>query len=116
MALIFEHSGTAEGNIQTAMSRGVLETGAPGPRPSTIPGCSAPEDAHREYAIASHEKATRMFKALLISVVIVPVLLAIVAATSRRERAGLTLVDRPSSSLQPPLHVPLYYLRRRWVG
>lgn len=57
-----------------------------------------------------------MFKALLISVVIVPVLLAIVAARSRRQRTGLAWLLALVLAYSTFFMLMLYYLRRRWVG
>jgi hypothetical protein len=57
-----------------------------------------------------------MFKALLISVVIVPVLLGMVAATNRRQRRGLPQLALFVVAYNVFYVLLLYYLRRRWVG
>jgi hypothetical protein len=57
-----------------------------------------------------------MFKALLISIVAVPVLLAIMAARSRRERAGLVRLIGFVLAYNTLFMLMLYYLRRRWLG
>jgi len=57
-----------------------------------------------------------MFKALLISIVIVPVLLAMVAARSRRERTGLVRLLAFVLAYGALFVLMLYYLRHRWVG
>jgi hypothetical protein len=57
-----------------------------------------------------------MFKALLYSIVIVPVLLALLAATSRRPRTGLALLLGSVLVYNLLFLLMLYYLQRRWVG
>ena len=57
-----------------------------------------------------------MFKAFLNSVVIVPVLLAMLAATSRRARPRLTLLLGLVFTYNMLFLFALYYLRRRWLG
>jgi ABC-type Mn2+/Zn2+ transport system permease subunit len=56
-----------------------------------------------------------MFKLLLISIVIAPVLLAMQAATRRRGRAGLSLLLALVFSYDALYWLLLYYLRVRWV-
>jgi anti-sigma-K factor RskA len=60
--------------------------------------------------------AEDMFKWLLISVVIVPVLLGMLAATSRRQRRGLPQLLVFVLAYNMFYVVLLYYLRHRWVG
>jgi len=57
-----------------------------------------------------------VFRALLISVVIVPVLLGIVAAGRRREREGAAWLVGLVVAYNVFFVLMLYYLRRRWVG
>ena len=57
-----------------------------------------------------------MFKALLISVVIVPVLLGMAAGTNRRQRQGLPQLVLLVLAYNVFYVLLLYYLRRRWVG
>lgn len=57
-----------------------------------------------------------MFKWLLISVVIVPVLLGMLAATNRRQRRGLAQLLVFVLAYNVLYVLLLYYLRRRWVG
>jgi hypothetical protein len=57
-----------------------------------------------------------MFKLLLLSIVIVPVLLGMQAATSRRERRGLSLLLALVLTYDALYLFMLYYLRVRWVG
>ena len=56
-----------------------------------------------------------MFKSLLISVVIVPVLLGMQAARSRREGRGLLQLFVSLLAYNVLYMLMLYYLRRRWV-
>jgi hypothetical protein len=57
-----------------------------------------------------------MFKLLLISIVIVPVLLGIQAAKSRRGRQGAGLLLGLVLTYDVFYWLMLYYLRIRWVG
>ena len=57
-----------------------------------------------------------MFKALLNSIVIVPIVLALLAATSRRPRTGLPLLLGSVLAYNLLFLLMLYYLHRRWVG
>jgi hypothetical protein len=67
--------------------------------------------------VASHEReTTRVFRALLISVVIVPVLLGIVAARRRREQEGVAWLVALVLAYDLFFMVLLYYVHRRWVG
>ena len=56
-----------------------------------------------------------MFKLLLISIVIVPVLLAVHAGTSRSARRGLLRMLALVLTYNVLYMVMLYYLRFRWV-
>jgi hypothetical protein len=56
-----------------------------------------------------------MFKLLLISIVFVPILLAMRAATSRRARRGLFLLLALVLTYDALYLLLLYYLRFRWV-
>ena len=56
-----------------------------------------------------------MFKLLLISIVMVPVLLGMQAAKSRRQR-GLLLLAVFVLAYDVLYMLLLYYLRTRWVG
>jgi hypothetical protein len=57
-----------------------------------------------------------MFKGILDSVVVVPVLLGMLAATSRRGRRGLLLLFALFLTYDVLYLVLLRYLRARWVG
>lgn len=57
-----------------------------------------------------------MFKYLLISIVIAPVLLGLAAAASRRRRSGLQMLLALLFTYNVLYLVMLYYLRYRWVG
>ncbi len=57
-----------------------------------------------------------MFKLLLMSVVIVPVLLGMQAATSRGLRRGVLVLLVLVSSYSMLYILMLYYLQYRWVG
>ena len=57
-----------------------------------------------------------MFKAVLISVVIVPVILGMQAGTSRRVRRGAPLLLAFLLAYDVMYVALLYYLRRRWLG
>jgi hypothetical protein len=57
-----------------------------------------------------------MFKALLISIVIVPVLLGVQAAGRRRGRHGLGRLLFLVLAYDAFYWLMLYYLRVRWVG
>lgn len=57
-----------------------------------------------------------MFKLLLISIVIVPVLLAMQAAKGHRGRHGLGLLLGLVLTYDVLYWLMLYYLRVRWVG
>ena len=62
------------------------------------------------------EAGKGMFKGLLNSIVIVPVLLGVLAATtSRRERTGLLLLLASLIVYDVVFVLTLLYLRRRWV-
>lgn len=56
-----------------------------------------------------------MFKSLLISVVIVPVLLGMQAARNRREGRGLLQLLACLLAYNVLYMLMLYYLRRRWL-
>jgi hypothetical protein len=56
-----------------------------------------------------------MFKSLLISVVIVPVLLGIQTAKTRREGRGLLQLTVCLLAYNLFYMILLYYLRRRWL-
>jgi len=56
-----------------------------------------------------------MFKSLLISIVIVPVLLGMQAARSRREERGLLQLLASVLAYNVLYMLMLYYLRRRWL-
>lgn len=58
----------------------------------------------------------RMFKLLLISVVVVPVLLGIQAAKKRSLRRGFFLLLGFVLTYDVFYFVMLYYVRLRWVG
>jgi hypothetical protein len=57
-----------------------------------------------------------MFKVLMISVVIVPILLAVYAGTRRNPRRGLIQMLGLVLAYDVVYLVMLYYLRHRWVG
>ena len=57
-----------------------------------------------------------MFKLLLISIVIVPVLLGMYAARARRGRRGMGLLLGLVLTYDVFYWLMLYYLRVRWVG
>jgi hypothetical protein len=57
-----------------------------------------------------------MFKLLLISIVIAPVLLGMKAAKGRRERQGMGLLLGLVLAYDVFYWLMLYYLRIRWVG
>ena len=57
-----------------------------------------------------------MFKLLLISIVIVPVLLGMQAARGRRGRRGVGLLVGLVLTYDVFYWLMLYYLRVRWVG
>jgi hypothetical protein len=57
-----------------------------------------------------------VFKHLIISIVIAPTLLALVAAASRRRKAGLPMFFGLLLTYNVLYLVMLYYLRYRWVG
>jgi uncharacterized membrane protein (UPF0136 family) len=57
-----------------------------------------------------------MFKLLLISIVIVPVLLAMHAARGRASRRGVPLLLALVLGYDLLYWLMLYYLRLRWVG
>jgi hypothetical protein len=57
-----------------------------------------------------------VFKLLLISIVMVPVLLGMQAATSRNKRSGLFLLLALMLAYDALYLTLLYYLRVRWVG
>ena len=57
-----------------------------------------------------------MFKLLLISIVIVPVLLGMQAAASRSRQRGLVLLLAVLLVYDALYLLLLYYLRVRWVG
>ena len=56
-----------------------------------------------------------MFKTLLISVVMVPVLMGMQAAKSRRQGRGLLQLLAGFLAYNVLYMLMLYYLRRRWV-
>ncbi|HET6899597.1 MAG TPA: hypothetical protein VFK70_14675 [Vicinamibacteria bacterium] len=57
-----------------------------------------------------------MFKLLLISIVVVPVVLGIWAAATRSRRHGLLLLLAFVLGYDALYFVLLYYVRMRWVG
>ena len=57
-----------------------------------------------------------MFKWVLISVVIAPVVIGMMAAGSRRQRVGLVVVLGLILLYDVLYMVVFYYLRIRWVG
>jgi len=57
-----------------------------------------------------------MFKALLNAVVIVPVVLGILAARTRRRQEGLVLVVASMLAFSGFYLLLMYFLRYRWVG
>ena len=57
-----------------------------------------------------------MFKLLLITVVAVPVLLGMYAATARKRRQGLALMLAFVIAYDLLYVAMLYYVRIRWVG
>jgi hypothetical protein len=57
-----------------------------------------------------------MFRQLLLSIVVVPVLLGIQAAKGRRERAGLVRLLALLLTFDVLYWVMLYYVRYRWVS
>jgi hypothetical protein len=57
-----------------------------------------------------------MFKLLLISIVVMPVLLGIWAARSRSRRRGFALLLALVFGYDALYFVLLYYVRMRWVG
>jgi hypothetical protein len=57
-----------------------------------------------------------MFKNLLVSIVLVPVLLGMYAGKSRRQQAGLTKLVALFFVYVLLYLIMLYYLRYRWVG
>lgn len=57
-----------------------------------------------------------MFKILIITVVIAPVLLAMLAARARRQRQGLVTFFVLVLTFDLFYLLMLYYLRIRWVG
>lgn len=57
-----------------------------------------------------------MFKYLLISIVIAPVLLGLTAAAKGRRRSGLQMLLGLLFTYNVLYLVMLYYLRYRWVG
>lgn len=56
-----------------------------------------------------------MFKALFISVILVPVLLGLLASTARDERRGLIALLALLLAFNALYIVLLYVLQRRWV-
>jgi len=57
-----------------------------------------------------------MFKLLLISIVVVPVVLGIWAAATRSRRRGLLLLLAFVLGYDALYFLLLYYVRMRWVG
>jgi hypothetical protein len=57
-----------------------------------------------------------MFKLLLISIVVLPVVLAIWAASMRSRRRGLVLLLALVLGYDALYFLLLYYVRMRWVG
>ena len=57
-----------------------------------------------------------MFKNLLVSIVLVPVLLGMYAATTRRQGAGLVRLLALFFVFDVLYLFMLYYLRYKWVG
>lgn len=57
-----------------------------------------------------------MFKFLIITVVFVPILLAVQAAAARSKRQGLVVFLALLATYNVLYMVMLYYLRIRWVG
>ena len=57
-----------------------------------------------------------MFKYLLISIVIAPVLLGVAAAANRKRKGGMPMLFGLLITYNVLYLVMLYYLRYKWVG
>jgi hypothetical protein len=95
-------------------SKRLSHRGIPGPRP--VGARTRGDLGHSGKELGRPGAIDHMFKLLLITIVIVPVVLGMWAATRRSRRRSLALMLAVVLTYDVVYFLMLYYVRIRWVG